>query len=115
MARFVPVLFLSVTYALVTSPMPCVMSMLVLHPSTSTMMFGENGGRVAVLVGEGASVKEVAVSVGVIGVAVSVAVPVGVSETTGGMVVFVMVTITGVTVKIEGVIVGGGAGNVGTV
>ena len=45
--------------------MPCVMSMLVLQPSTSTMIFGETGGRVAVAVREGASVKAVAVSVGV--------------------------------------------------
>jgi hypothetical protein len=79
------------------------------------MMFGENGGRVAVFVGEGASVKAVAVSVEVTGVAVSVAVPVGVSVRAKGVVVFVIVTITGVIVKIDGVIVGGGAGKVGTV
>lgn len=85
--------------------------MLVLQPNTSTMIMGDTGGKVAVSVAVGASVKAVDVSVGVIGVAVSV----GVSETTAGMLVCVAVTITGVGVKIEGVIVGGGAGKVGTV
>ena len=103
-------LFFKVTKALVTSPIPCVMSMPVLQPSTSTMIFGEKGGRVAVSVGVGASVKTVAVTVGVTGVAVSV----GVSKMAVGRFVFVAVTITGVGVKMEGVMVGGGAGKVGT-
>jgi hypothetical protein len=59
----------------------------------------------------GAWVKDVAVSVGVINVAVSVGVRVGVS---GGL-VFVTVTMTGVGEYMDGVIVGGGAGKVGTV
>jgi hypothetical protein len=75
------------------------------------MMFGDTGGRVGVSDGGGASVKDVAVTVGVFGVAVDV----GVFVTTEGVFVFVMVTMIGVTVKMEGVIVGGGAGNVGTV
>ena len=75
------------------------------------MMLGDTGGKVGVSVGGGASVKDVAVSVGVIGVPVSV----GVFVTTEDVDVFVIVTIIGVTVKIEGVMVGGGAGNVGTV
>ena len=86
------------------------MSMLVLHPSTSTMITGETGGRVAVSVEGGASVKAVAVSVGVTGVDVTV----GVSDGAAGVVVFVIVTITGVGVKMDGVMVGGGAGKVGT-
>ena len=56
-------------------------------------------------------VKAVGVSVGTIGVTVSV----GVSDRRTGVVVFVIVTITGVAVKMDGVIVGGGAGKVGTV
>ena len=72
------------------------------------MILGETGGKVGVLVEVGASVKAVAVSEGGIKVAVSVAVPV---ETSG---VFVTVTITGVGENIEGVMVGGGAGKVGT-
>ena len=96
---------------MVTSPIPCVRSMLVLQPNTSTMIFGETGGKVGVLVGVGASVRAVAVSPGVTAVAVSV----GVSERGAGVVVLVIVKITGVGVKIDGVIVGGGAGNVGTV
>ena len=72
------------------------------------MIFGEKGGKVGVAVGDGASVKTVAVSVGGTCVRVSVGVPVGMTG------VFVIVTIMGVGVKIEGVIVGGGAGNVGT-
>jgi hypothetical protein len=87
------------------------MSILVLQPNTFTIIFGDTGGRVAVSVGGEVSVKEVAVSVGVTGLNVSV----GVSVLNGGTVVFVMVTITGVTVKMDGVMVGGGAGNVGTV
>jgi len=49
------------------------------------------------------------------GVAVSVDVSVGVSVRTRGVVVFVMVTMTGVIVIMDGVMVGGGAGKVGTV
>ena len=55
--------------------------------------------------------KDVAVSVGVINVAVSVGVRVRVL---GGL-VFVTVTMTGVGEYMDGVIVGGGAGKVGTV
>lgn len=93
--------------------------MLVLQPSTSTTMLGETGGKVGVLVDVGASVKAVAVSLGVIAVAVSVGVPVGismgVSERGTGVVVVVIVKITGVGEKMEGVMVGGGTGKVGTV
>jgi hypothetical protein len=85
------------------------MSMLVLQPSTSTIIFGETGGRVAVAVGGVTSVNAVAVSVRVTGSSV----PVGVSVMNGGLVVFVIVTITGVIVKMDGVMVGGGAGKVG--
>jgi len=88
--------------------MPWEMSILVLHPDTSTMILGETGGKVGVLVEVGASVKAVAVSEGGTTVAVSVAVPVGTSG------VFVSVTMTGVGENIEGVMVGGGAGKVGT-
>ena len=91
--------------------MPCVISILVLQPNTSTMIIGDRGGKVAVYVEVGASVKAVDVSVGVTGVAVSV----GVSEMATGVDVFVIVAITGVGVKMDGVMVGGGAGNVGTV
>jgi hypothetical protein len=79
------------------------------------MMFGETGGRVGVPVEVGASVKAVAVSVGVAGVALSVGVPVGVAEMDADEADPVMVTITGVGEKIDGVIVSGGAGKVGTV
>jgi len=82
--------------------------MLVLQPRTSTIIFGDVDGKVGVLVEVGASVKAVAVSEGGINVAVSVTVMVGKAG------VFVIVEITGVGEKIEGVIVGGGAGNVGT-
>jgi hypothetical protein len=86
------------------------MSMLVLQPSTSTIMFAEKGGRVAVLVKVGASVKAVAVTVDV---GIRVAVSLGVAEMGAGVADGVMVRITGVGDKMEGVIVGGGAGKVG--
>ena len=93
--------------------------MLVLQPSTSTMMLGEIGGNVGVSVEVGASVNAVAVSLGVTAVAVSVGVSVGismgVSERGTGVVVVVIVKITGVGEKMEGVMVGGGAGKVGIV
>ena len=100
---------------MVTSPIPCRMSMLVSQPSTSTITLGETGGKVGVSVGVGASVKAVAVSLGVTAVAVSVGVSVGVSEMGAGVVVLVIVKITGVGEKMDGVMVGGGAGKVGTV
>ena len=40
--RSVPPVFFTVIYAFVTSPMPCVISKLVLHPSLSTWMDGIN-------------------------------------------------------------------------
>ena len=92
--------------------------MLVLQPSTSTTMLGETGGKVGVSVEVGASVKAVAVSLGVTAVAVSVGVSgvsVGVSERGTGVIVVVIVKITGVGEKMDGVMVGGGAGKVGTV
>ena len=98
--------------------MPWMMSMLVLQPSTCTIILGETGGKVGVSVEVAASVKAVAVSLGVTVVAVSVGISgvlVGVSETGAGVAVVVIVNITGVGEKIEGVMVGGGAGKVGTV
>ena len=92
--------------------------MLVLQPNTSTMILGETDGKVGVSVGVGASVKAVAVSLGVTAVAVSVGVSgvsVGVSERGTGVIVVVIVKITGVGEKMDGVMVGGGAGKVGTV
>ena len=73
--------------------------MLVSQPSTSTIILGETGGKVGVSVGVGASVKAVAVSLGVTAVAVSVGVSVGVSEMGAGVVVLVIVKITGVGEK----------------
>jgi hypothetical protein len=73
-------------------------------------MFAEKGGRVAVLVKVGASVKAVAVTVDV---GIRVAVSLGVAEMGAGVADGVMVRITGVGDKMEGVIVGGGAGKVG--
>ncbi len=96
-----------VTKALVTSPMLCLMSMLVLQPSTSTMMCGERGGTFSPF-GDNAGTGRLGVSLVGICVAVSVGVFVGSSG------VFVMVTITGVGVYMAGVMVGGGAGKVDT-
>jgi hypothetical protein len=73
-------------------------------------MFAEKGGRVGVLVRVGASVKAVAVSVAV---GVRVAVSVDVAEMGAGVDDGVMLRITGVGERMEGVIVGGGAGKVG--
>ena len=77
------------------------------------MMFGETGGSVGVSVWVGASVKAVAVSEGV-SVKTSVFVADGRIVATCGVALAVEVTNTGVGERIEGVIVGGGAGKVGT-
>jgi len=78
------------------------------------MMFGERGGRVGVLVAVGASVKAVAVSVGVTGEEVGVGVSVEVAERGAVEVMRVTVAMNGVGEKMDGVMVGGGAGKVGT-
>ena len=89
----VPVFF-TVIYAFVTSPMPCVMSKLVLHPSISTWMDGINvlvgtilvGGD-EVKVGEGTGVSLLDTVMEVAGVFVI---------TAGGIIIGVAVTISGV-------------------
>src|SRR5512142_150166 len=78
-------MFFKTTKAFVTSPIPCVTSMLVLHPRISTARTGPLGELVGVTLG---------VSTGVEGVSVALATPM----------------ITGVAVKIEGVLVGGRKG-----
>lgn len=81
--------------------------MLVLHPRTLTVILVETGGRVAV----GSKVSEIDVNVSVGMKMISVAVADSVSMMFSG--VFVTVMITGVGVKMDGVMVEGGAGKVG--
>ena len=90
--------------------------MLVLQPSTSTPIVEETGGRVAVFVAVGASVKDVAVTEGVVvmGAVVKVTKVVAVGLDGSDTIVSVAVMNTGVGVWMDGVMVGGGAGKVGT-
>src|ERR1041384_5231322 len=98
-----PPVFLKTMKALVTSPMPWLTSMLVLHPSISTEIVGPPPGP-GKLVCVTAEVSEATT----VGVFVAVINRMGVEVATGGVDVALATPITtGVAVKIDGVFVGG--------
>jgi len=78
--------------------MPCVTSMLVLHPSTSTEMEGPRGGLVCVMTDVSDEIK--------VGTKVAVMKGMGVDVAIWGVALAAPMT-TGVAVNIEGVWVGG--------
>src|ERR1044071_8396593 len=97
LVRSTPPVFLRTTKALVTSPMPCTTSILVLHPRISIEMDGPLGGTAVGIPGvsdETGTGLNVAVINGI-------AVAVGIGDVAVGLIT------TGVAVKMEGVWVGG--------